>query len=121
MKNKYILILSTNEITKRVYKRQLKTENYDIIADDGNMLFAKQTEIEQTNLKYERYLIDITISIIKKYRIDKFVYMDLTNVFNEIMNKISNEEGVKPIDNRITWAIRQEIVKILANRENISE
>lgn len=118
MENKYILILNADKLTKEVYEKHFKTEKYDIITDENNMLFAKKTANEQTNLKCEKYIIDITISIIKKYKIYKFIYMDFTNKFNEILNKISKEESVKPIDNRITWSIRQEIVRLLANRNN---
>ena len=114
MENKYILILNPDKLTKRVYEKYFETEKYDIIIDENNMLFVKKTANEQTNLKYEKYIIDITISIIKKYKIYKFIYMDLTNKFNEILSKISQEEGVKPIDNRITWSVRQEIVRLLA-------
>lgn len=116
MKNKYILILNADKLTKSVYEKHFRAESYDIIVDEGNMFFVKKIENEQTNFKYEKYIIDITISIIKKYKIDKFIYMNFTNRFNDIFNKISKEEAVNQIDNRITWAVRQEIVRILINK-----
>lgn len=119
MENKYILILNADKLTKGVYEKHFKAENYDIIVDENNMFFVKKTANEQTNLKYEKYIIDITISIIRKYKVYKFMYMDLTNRFNDILNKISKEEGVNHIDNRITWSIRQEIVKTLVNSKKI--
>lgn len=92
------------------------SEGYQILINESNLLLAKQINDNNINLENENILIELTKSMVEKYKNKGILYINLTKEFNYIMNKIYKKEKVKSTDNRIAWSIRQAITRAIVEK-----
>ena len=111
MENKYEIFINIDHLTQSVYEKSFKSKDYEIIYNDDNILFLKKINRDNFNKQHEKTVLDVIISIAKKYKTDGIVHIDLSNEVNSIFLKIKDEENVRGFDNRITWPIRQAFTK----------
>ena len=107
MENKYELFINIDHLTQSVYEKSFKSKDYEIIFNDDNILFLKKINNEDYNKQHEKTILDVIISMAKKYKTERIVHIDLSNEVNSILDKIKDDENVRGYDNRITWPIRQ--------------
>ena len=67
MENKYEIFINLDHITKDIYIKSFKKENYEIILDEENILFVKKIIDENINKNHEKIVLDVVKSMIKKY------------------------------------------------------
>lgn len=118
MENKYELFISIDQLTQSVYEKSFNSKGYEIIYNDNNILFLKKTNRDDFNKQHEKTVLDVIISIAKKYKTDGIVHIDLSNEVNSILVKIKDEENVRGFDNRITWPIRQAFTKAIISKKD---
>ena len=118
MENKYELFISIDQLTQSVYEKSFNSKGYEIIYNDDNILFLKKTNRDDFNKQQEKTVLDVIISIAKKYKTDGIVHIDLSNEVNSILVKIKDEENVRGFDNRITWPIRQAFTKAIISKKD---
>lgn len=118
MENKYELFISIDQLTQSVYEKSFNSKGYEIIYNDDNILFLKKTNRDDFNKQHEKTVLDVIISIAKKYKTDGIVHIDLSNEVNFILVKIKDEENVRGFDNRITWPIRQAFTKAIISKKD---
>lgn len=118
MENKYEIFINIDHLTQSVYEKSFKSKDYEIIYNDDNILFLKKINNEDYNKQHEKTVLDVIISIAKKYKTDGIVHIDLSNEVNSIFLKIKDEENVRGFDNRITWPIRQAFTKSIISKKN---
>ncbi len=118
MENKYELFISIDQLTQSVYEKSFNSKGYEIIYNDDNILFLKKTNRDDFNKQHEKTVLDVIISIAKKYKTDGIVHIDLSNEVNSILVKIKDEENVRGFDNRITWPIRQAFTKAIISKKD---
>ena len=68
---------------------------------------------KEVNIENENKLIELVISIAKKYTDTGMIYINLSEEFN---SALANEEFDINKDVRIRWKIRQEITKAIMNK-----
>ena len=113
MKNKYELLMNLDDITKNVYEKYYSSENYETIFNENGILFVKKTNNQENNLKHEKIVLEVIISMAKKYKQDGIINIDLSHELEAIMEKIKDDENVRHVDNRISWPIRQAFTKAI--------
>lgn len=118
MENKYELFINIDQLTQSVYEKSFNSKGYEIIYNDDNILFLKKTNRDNFNKQHEKTVLDVIISIAKKYKTDGIVHIDLSNEVNSILVKIKDEENVRGFDNRITWPIRQAFTKAIISKKD---
>lgn len=118
MENRYELFISIDQLTQSVYEKSFNSKGYEIIYNDDNILFLKKTNRDDFNKQHEKTVLDVIISIAKKYKTDGIVHIDLSNEVNSILVKIKDEENVRGFDNRITWPIRQAFTKAIISKKD---
>ena len=118
MENKYEIFINIDHLTQSVYEKSFKSKDYEIIYNDDNILFLKKINRDNFNKQHEKTVLDVIISIAKKYKTDGIVHIDLSNEVNSIFLKIKDEENVRGFDNRITWPIRQAFTKSIISKIN---
>ena len=118
MENKYELFINIDQLTQSVYEKSYNSKGYEIIYNDDNILFLKKTNRDDFNKQHEKTVLDVIISIAKKYKTDGIVHIDLSNEVNFILVKIKDEENVRGFDNRITWPIRQAFTKAIISKKD---
>ena len=118
MENKYELFINIDQLTQSVYEKSFNSKGYEIIYNDDNILFLKKTNRDHFNKQHEKTVLDVIISIAKKYKTDGIVHIDLSNEVNFILVKIKDEENVRGFDNRITWPIRQAFTKAIISKKD---
>lgn len=118
MENKYELFINIDQLTQSVYEKSFNSKGYEIIYNDDNILFLKKTNRDDFNKQHEKTVLDVIISIAKKYKTDGIVHIDLSNEVNFILVKIKDEENVRGFDNRITWPIRQAFTKAIISKKD---
>lgn len=118
MENKYELFINIDQLTQSVYEKSFNSKGYEIIYNDDNILFLKKTNRDDFNKQHEKTVLDVIISIAKKYKTDGIVHIDLSNEVNSILVKIKDEENVRGFDNRITWPIRQAFTKAIISKKD---
>ena len=117
MNNKYELFLNIDSLTKSVYENGFNSKGYEIIYKDDNILFVKKVNVQYYNQQHEKIVIDVIVSMAKKYNPDGIVHIDLSDEVNSILDKIKDDENVRGFDNRITWPIRQAFTKAIASKK----
>ena len=119
MKNKYELLMNLDDITKNVYEKYYSSENYETIFNENGILFVKKTNNQETNLKHEKIVLEVIISMAKKYKQDGIINIDLSHELEAIMEKIKDDENVRHVDNRISWPIRQAFTKAIVSKKKL--
>ena len=117
MENKYELFINIDHLTQSVYEKSFKSKDYEIIYNDANILFLKKINSEDYNKQHEKTILNVIISMAKKYNPDGIVHIDLSDEVNSILDKIKDDENVRGFDNRITWPIRQAFTKAIASKK----
>lgn len=118
MENRYELFINIDQLTQSVYEKSFNSKGYEIIYNDDNILFLKKINRDDFNKQHEKTVLDVIISIAKKYKTDGIVHIDLSNEVNSILVKIKDEENVRGFDNRITWPIRQAFTKAIISKKD---
>lgn len=117
MNNKYELFLNIDSLTKSVYENGFNSKGYEIIYKGDNILFVKKVNVQYYNQQHEKIVIDVIVSMAKKYNPDGIVHIDLSDEVNSILDKIKDDENVRGFDNRITWPIRQAFTKAITSKK----
>lgn len=119
MENKYELFITIDQLTKDVYEKSFKSKGYEIIYNDDDILFVKKLNSKDINEKKEKIILEVIISMAKKYKANGIVHIDFSNEVNSILDEIKDVETVKGFDNRITWPIRQVFIKAIIEKNKI--
>lgn len=117
MDNKYELFFCVDSLMKSVYVKSFNSKGYEIIYNDDDILFVKKGNVQYYNQQHEKTVIDVIVSIAKKYNPDGIIYIDLSKEVNSILDKINDDENVRGFDNRITWPIRQAFTKAISSKK----
>ena len=123
MENKYLLLINLEKQTKKVYEEKFKKENYNFLLNEENVILVKKENKEKTKEKnYEEIIVKYIGSISRKFNNYGFLYINLTNELNNILNDLKQDGKIRVADQRITWRIRQAITKAILDKkdENIS-
>lgn len=115
MDNKYELFFCVDSLMKSVYVKSFNSKGYEIIYNDDDILFVKKGNVQYYNQQHEKTVIDVIVSIAKKYNPDGIIYIDLSKEVNSILDKINDDGNVRGFDNRITWPIRQAFTKAISS------
>lgn len=102
---------------KSVYVKSFNSKGYEIIYNDDDILFVKKGNVQYYNQQHEKTVIDVIVSIAKKYNPDGIIYIDLSKEVNSILDKINDDGNVRGFDNRITWPIRQAFTKAISSKK----
>ena len=121
MENKYQIFLDLDNLTKDVYLKSFMADDYEVIVDENNILFVKKINNKNINLLHEKIVLEVAISIARKYIGNGFIHIDISKEVNDILARIKDENKVKGTDNRITWPLRQAITNaiILKNKNEM--
>ena len=116
MEEKYELFMNLAEETHKIYKRALKTEEYEILGEDleRGILFARQGKRELNGK-----IIQLIISMARKYPMSGTLAIDITKEVQEICNIIEEDkvfESKGKINGKITWLMRQAITKAIVEK-----
>lgn len=117
MDNKYELFFCVDSLMKSVYVKSFNSKGYEIIYNDDDILFVKKGNVQYYNQQHEKTVIDVIVSIAKKYNPDGIIYIDLSKEVNSILDKINDDGNVRGFDNRITWPIRQAFTKAISSKK----
>ena len=117
MKNKYELLMNLDDITKNVYEKYYSSENYETIFNGNGILFVKKMNNQATNFKHEKIVLEVIISMAKKYKQDGIIHIDLSREIESIMEEIKDYENIRHVDNRISWPIRQAFTKAIVAKK----
>ena len=117
MDNKYELFFCVDSLMKSVYVKSFNSKGYEIIYNDDDILFVKKGNVQYYNQQHEKTVIDVIVSIAKKYNPDGIIYIDLSKEVNSILYKINDDGNVRGFDNRITWPIRQAFTKAISSKK----
>lgn len=120
MGNKYELIINLNEETKKVYEKYFRDEEYQILVNENNLIFAKKVN-NSNNFKNEKELIDFAINMAKRQNVAGVLYINLDKEMNSILDKVGNLDEVDFKSNFISWQIRQAILKSIIKRDKNKE
>lgn len=119
MENKYQIFLDLDNLTKDVYLKSFMADDYEVIVDENNILFVKKINNKNINLLHEKIVLEVAISIARKYIGNGFIHIDISKEVNDILARIKDENKVKGTDNRITWPLRQAITNaIILKKKN---
>ena len=109
-----------NNIIPFRYIKWFVTRNCKIIIyNDDDILFVKKLNSKDINEKKEKIILEVIISMAKKYKANGIVHIDFSNEVNSILDEIKDVETVKGFDNRITWPIRQVFIKAIIEKNKI--
>ena len=111
--------MNLDDITKNVYEKYYNSENYEIILSKNGILFAKKINNADINLKHEKIVLEVIISMAKKYKQDGIIHIDLSHEIDSIMEKIKDDENIRHVDNRISWPIRQAFTKAIVSKKKL--
>lgn len=111
--NEYILIMNLSKEMQTIYEKSLKRDKYEIKKIEEGLIFAKKEINKEVNIENENKLIELVISIAKKYTDTGMIYINLSEEFN---SALANEEFDINKDGRIRWKMRQEITKAIMNK-----
>lgn len=111
MKNKYIVVTNLDDFTKKVYEKFFKINNYEIMIDEDNVILVKQGTVD--NIELEKSIAFFAQSILKKYRSQGILCLDLTDVFMRFLNS-RNKENRKIQD--MAFLIRQALTKAISEK-----
>ena len=117
MKIKYKLFMNLDDITKNVYEKYYNSENYETIFNGNGILFVKKMNNQATNFKHEKIVLEVIISMAKKYKQDGIIHIDLSREIESIMEEIKDYENIRHVDNRISWPIRQAFTKAIVAKK----
>ena len=118
MENEYEIIANLNNETKKIYEKHYNSENYDILLNENDMILAKKNNNIDINLKHEKLISEVLVSMIKKYKGHGLIYINLTKEYNLILKRIKDIPNIKTTNNAITWPLRQAILKALINKND---
>ncbi len=119
MGNKYELIINLNTEMKKVYEKYFRDEEYQILVNEDNLIFAKKVNNSNKNFKNEKEIIDFTINMAKRQNANGILYINLDKEINAILNKVGNLDKVDFKSNFISWQIRQAILKSILRRTSL--
>ncbi len=108
MEENYIIIANLNEEKKREYEEKLKKEEYSIIINKENYIYARKEK--NNNENYEKEVIEFFLQVLKKYTNYRELYLDITDVLNYVIE--NNVQNVSK-EGKIRWMIRQLITKAI--------
>ena len=117
MENESEVIANLNEETKKIYEKHYNSANYDLLLNSEDMILAKKTNTD-VNKEKEEILINVLQSMLRKYKGQGVIYINLTKVFNSILEKINDIPNVRGSNNAITWPLRQAITKAIVEKRN---
>lgn len=121
MENKYLLLMNLEKQTKKIYEEKFKKENYNFLLNEDNVILVKkgnENNKEKTkNKNNEEIIVKYIESISRKYNNYGFLYIDLTKEINNILKDLEKDEKIRVADQRITWRIRQAMVKAIVDKE----
>lgn len=121
MENKYLLLMNLEKQTKKIYEEKFKKENYNFLLNEDNVILVKkgnENNKEKTkNKNNEEIIVKYIESISRKYNNYGFLYIDLTKEINNILKDLEKDEKIRAADQRITWRIRQAMVKAIVDKE----
>ena len=109
--------MNLDDITKNVYEKYYGSENYETIFNGNGILFVKKMNNQETNLKHEKIVLEVIISMAKKYKQDGIIHIDLSHEIEYIMEEIKDDENIRHVDNRISWPIRQAFTKAIVSKK----
>lgn len=124
MENKYLLLINLEKQTKKIYEEKFKKENYSFLINKDNIILVKK-EDEKTKEKNkqdvknnsEETIVKYIESISRRYNNYGFLYIDLTKEINNILKDLKKDKKIRVADQRITWRIRQAMVKAIVDKE----
>lgn len=124
MENKYLLLINLEKQTKKIYEEKFKKENYNFLLNEDNIILVKK-EDEKTKEKNkqdvknnsEETIVKYIESISRRYNNYGFLYIDLTKEINNILKDLKKDKKIRVADQRITWRIRQAMVKAIVDKE----
>lgn len=116
MENEYEVIANLNKETKKVYENYYNSENYEILINKDDMILVKKNNNININLEHEKIITRVLESMLKRYSGHGIIYINLTKEFNLILERIKDIPNVRPVDNTITWPLRQAITKAIINK-----
>ena len=124
MENKYLLLINLEKQTKKIYEEKFKKENYNFLLNEDNIILVKK-EDEKTKEKNEQdvknnseeTIVKYIESISRRYNNYGFLYIDLTKEINNILKDLKKDKKIRVADQRITWRIRQAMVKAIVDKE----
>lgn len=121
MENKYLLLMNLEKQTKKIYEEKFKKENYNFLLNEDNVILVKkgnENNKEKTkNKNNEEIIVKYIESISRKYNNYGFLYIDLTKEINNILKDLEKDEKIRAAYQRITWRIRQAMVKAIVDKE----
>ena len=121
MENKYLLLMNLEKQTKKIYEEKFKKENYNFLLNEDNVILVKkgnENNKEKTkNKNNEEIIVKYIESISRKYNNYGFLYIDLTKEINNILKDLEKDEKIRVADQRITWRIRQAMLKAIVDKE----
>lgn len=116
MKSKYVILINLNTEMKKFYENYYKAEGYEILSNEDTILFVKQPNAEEINKEHETNVVKLVLNMAKSYFHEGVLYIDLTDVINEILQKSEEKEKINLTDNCITLPIRKAIEKSIINK-----
>ena len=124
MENKYLLLINLEKQTKNIYEEKFKKENYNFFLNEHNTILVKK-EDEKTKEKNkqdvknnsEETIVKYIESISRRYNNYGFLYIDLTKEINNILKDLKKDKKIRVADQRITWRIRQAMLKAIVDKE----
>ena len=124
MENKYLLLINLEKQTKKIYEEKFKKENYNFLLNEDNIILVKK-EDEKTKEKNkqdvknnsEETIVKYIESISRRYNNYGFLYIDLTKEINNILKDLEKHKKIRVADQRITWRIRQAMLKAIVDKE----
>ena len=128
MENKYLLLINLEKQTKKIYEEKFNKENYSFLINKDNIILVKKEVIkneEKTKEKRkediknnnEEIIVKYIESISRKYNNYGFLCIDLTNEINSILKDLEKDGKIRVADQRITWRIRQAMLKAIVDKE----
>lgn len=124
MENKYLLLINLEKQTKKIYEEKFKKENYNFLLNEDNIILVKK-EDEKTKEKNkqdvknnsEEIIVRYIESISRRYNNYVFLYINLTKEINNILKDLEKHKKIRVADQRITWRIRQAMLKAIVDKE----
>ena len=124
MENKYLLLINLEKQTKKIYEEKFKKENYNFLLNEDNIILVKKEdekkkEKNKQDVKNnsEETIVKYIESISRRYNNYGFLYIDLTKEINNILKDLEKHKKIRVADQRITWRIRQAMLKAIVDKE----
>ncbi len=128
MENKYLLLINLEKQTKKIYEEKFKKENYSFLINKDNIILVKKEVIkneekikgkikQDVKNNSEEIIVRYIESISRRYNNYGFLYINLTKEINNILKDLEKHKKIRVADQRITWRIRQAMLKAIVDKE----